>query len=193
MNSHDPQHLTADELDAFLTESSSPRVLSHLGTCPTCALMVESDARLVASLATLPYFDPPRGFEERVLLAASKVASARAAILTPRAKAARPRALMALVVGLGSIAAGFAWATLHPADAIRVSMPELQQAAQAAWLSLQASASHAATEPWFLSIRETVAAPGRALLFFLGGTGLYTVALTGFRRLMAEPTTDAGW
>lgn len=193
MKSHDSQHLTADELDAFLTESSSPRVLSHLGTCPACAVMVEADARLVAALATLPYFDPPRGFEERVLLAASKAASARAAIITPRAAAARPRALTALVVAGASMAAGFAWATAHPADAIRWSTPALQQSGHALWLSLQAAASGASAQPWFSSLRDTLAMPGRTLLFFIGGAGAYAIALTGFRRLMAEPATDAGW
>ncbi|HEY3933204.1 MAG TPA: hypothetical protein VGL65_01165 [Gemmatimonadales bacterium] len=193
MNSHDLQHLTADELDAFLTESSSPRVLSHLGTCPTCAVMVEADARLVAALATLPYFNPPRDFEERVLVAASRAASVRASIITPRAAAARPRALTALVVAGASMAAGFAWATAHPADAIRWSAPAFQQTGHALWLSLQAAATNATAQPWFSPIRDSVAMPVRTLLLFIGGAGAYAIALTGFRRLMAEPATDAGW
>ena len=67
MNAHDPKHLTADELDAFLTDSSSHLVASHLATCPACASMVEQDRRLIAMLAVLPISTPRSGFGDRVM------------------------------------------------------------------------------------------------------------------------------
>jgi hypothetical protein len=112
---------------------------------------------------------------------------------TPRSVAARRRAIGALLVTGGGIAAGFAWAAAHPADALRWSAPALQDTGHALWLSLQTVVANATEQPWFSSLRDTVGTPVRGLLIVAAAAGAYAIALMGLRRLMTEPATDAGW
>jgi predicted anti-sigma-YlaC factor YlaD len=195
MNAHDPKHLTADELDAFLTDSSSHLVASHLATCPACATMVERDGRLIAMLAALPYFDASAGFSDRVLrgITPRQALAAVPVLATPRSVAARRRAIGALLVAGGGMAAGFAWASAHPADALRWSAPALQDTGHALWLSLQTVVANATEQPWLSSLRDAVSTPARALFATAAVAGAYAVGLMGLRRLMTEPATDAGW
>ncbi len=195
MNAHDPKHLTADELDAFLTDSSSQLVASHLATCPACASMVEQDGRLIAMLRALPYFDASAGFSDRVMrgLAPRQAPAALPVPTTPRSVAARRRAIGALLLAGGSMAAVFAWASAHPADALRWSAPAMQDTGHTLWLSLQTVVANATEQPWFSSLRDTMATPVRALFLVSAAAGAYAIALMGLRRLMTEPATDAGW
>lgn len=196
MNSHDPQHLTTDQLDAFLTENRAPEAVSHLATCAACTEMVARDARVVAMLAALPYFDAAPGFAERVLggVTARAAAVAPAPVFsTPRAAAARKRALGALVLAGGGITAGLIWASANPADALSWSAPALRDTGHALWVSLQTVVANATEQTWFSSVRDAMATPTRALLFVGIAAGAYAVALLGLRRLMTEPATDAGW
>ena len=189
-------HLTADELDTFLTESATSSLMSHLATCRDCATMVERDGRLVRALAALPYFDAAPGFGERVMLGLPpRIAPAVVppSFATPRAIAARRRAIGALVLAGGGLAAGFVWAAAHPGDALRWSAPALQDAGQALWGSLQSVVANATEQPWFSSMRDSLATPARALFAVAGTAAAYAMALTGLRRLMTEPATNAGW
>ena len=196
MHPHHPNHLTADELDACLTESSSQLVTSHLATCPACAAMVDADARLVAVLAALPYFDRCPASQAgscRTSARRAQVAAVPAPATSGRALAARRRAIGAALLAGGGIAAGFVWAAAHPADALRWSTPALQNAGHTLWLSLQAVVANTTEQPWFASVRDTLATPSRALLVFAGVAGAYAIGLTGLRRLMTEPATHASW
>ena len=189
-------HLTADELDAFLTQSATSPLALHVATCPSCAEMVDWDGRLVRALGVLPYFDPATGFSDRVMRGLTpRLAQVTlpATTATPRAAAARRRAFGALVLVGGGMAAGFAWASAHPGDAVRWSGPALQDAGHALWTSLQSVVASATDQPWFSSVRDTMATPMRALLALAAVAGAYAIALTGLRRLMTEPATDAGW
>lgn len=196
MNPHDAKHLTADELDAFLTESSSHLVASHVATCLACAAMVERDRHLVGAMAALPYFTVPPGFSDRVMaqvaVASASVATA-VGISTPRSAAARRRALGAVLLAGGGIAAGFVWASAHPAAALRWSTPALQDAGHTLWVSLQTIVANATGQPWFSSVRDTLATPIRAFAATAGIAGAYAFGLMGLRRLMNEPETNASW
>ena len=190
-------HLTADELDSFLTKSAPPEAMSHLATCHECALMVERDLRVVRALAALPYFDAAPGLSDRVLRGlmprqAPPVLVA-ATGTSPRALAARRRAIGALVLAGGGLAAGFVWAAAHPGEALKWSGPAVQGAGHALWVSLQSVVANATEQPWFASVRDAMATPARALLALAGTAAAYAIALTGLRRLMTEPATDAGW
>lgn len=189
-------HLTADELDGLLDQQISPRVTSHLATCAECASMVERDRRVVQALAALPYYDAAPDFGDRVIRGITPRQAPAAVVVaerSPRAVAARRRAIGALVLAGGGLAAGFAWAATHPGEALRWSGPALQDSGHAVWQSLQSVVANATEQPWFPSVRDALATPVRALLAFAGITGCYAFALTGLRRLMTEPATDAGW
>ena len=99
-------HLTADELDSFLTQSAPPLLVSHIATCTSCAQMVERDLRVVRALAALPYFDPKAGFSDSVmrgLVPRTAQVPVLAAATSPRALAARRRTIGALVLAGGSL------------------------------------------------------------------------------------------
>jgi hypothetical protein len=196
MNSPNSQHLTTDQLDAFLTESATPAALSHIATCALCATMVQLDRQVVQSLSTLPYFDTTPGFSDRVMQGLTpRLAPVviTAAATSPRAVAARRRAIGLLVLATGGVAAGFVWAAWHPVDALRWSAPALQGVGHTLWLSLQSVVAHATEQPWFSSVRDATATPLRAFFALAGTAVAYAIALTGLRRLMTEPATDAAW
>jgi hypothetical protein len=96
------------------------------------------------------------------------------------------------VVSAG-IVAGFVWAGAHPAETLRWSGPALQDAGHTLWLSLQAIVANATEQPWFASMRDTLATPARALAALAGIAGAYAIGLLGLRRLMNEPATNASW
>ena len=197
MNPHDSEHLTADELDAFLTESSSNLAMSHLATCPECAAMVANDRRLVAALSALPRFEVTSGFPDRIMaqvaLPTAPVLAVAREVETARSVAARRRAFGAVLLAGGGIAAGFVWANAHPADALRWSAPAVQSAGHTLWLSLQTIVANATEQPWFSSVRDTLANPLQAFAVTAGAAGVYAIGLVGLRRLMNEPTTNASW
>jgi hypothetical protein len=196
MNSPDVSHLSAEALDAFHTDSATPEHLSHVATCALCATMVELDLQVVRSLGALPYFDAAPGFGDRVMQAITPYRAPLVvpdAVTSPRAVAARRRAIGLLVLATGGVAAGFAWAAWHPVDALRWSGPAFQDAGHALWLSLQSVVASVSAQPWFSAAHDAVATPGRAVVALLASAGAYAIALTGLRRLMTEPATDAAW
>jgi hypothetical protein len=189
-------HLTADELDDFLADKSPQSITSHVATCPACASMVARDRKLLAMLAALPPLPVPAEFSDRVMAQVS-VAGAPVVVAavapTPRSLAARRRAVGAALVVSGGIVAGFIWAGAHPAESLRWSGPALQDAGHSLWLSLQAIVANATEQPWFASVRDTLATPAGALAALAGFAGTYAIGLLGLRRLMNEPATHASW
>lgn len=190
-------HLTADELDALLTGTPTGRVTSHLATCPPCQDMVALDRAVVAALGTLPPFDPAPGFEGRVMARVtvrSPLIEGRLVLpRSPRETAARRRvAIGGLVLG-GVLAAGFAWAAANPDAAAGLTTPALRDLGETLWVSVQGLSANAMEQPWFGAVRDALATPARALPAVAGVIALYSAALVGFRRLLAEPATDAGW
>ena len=191
----DLHHLTADDLDALVTDQSSPSLVSHLATCAACARMVAADRALLMQLASLPSFDPTIGFPERVMAGIALPAThpLPMPVDSARAVAARRRAIGALALAGGTVVAGFAWATIHPSEAVRWSAPAVQGAGHALWVSLQHVVAGAIEQPWFATLRDAVTTPARALLVSGAIAGAYALALLGLRGLMTEPATDAGW
>ena len=193
MNSH---HLTADELDSFLSRICSETVTSHVATCPECAMMVERDRRLLAALSALPQFAPSPVFGEAVLSRIAAIPAPAVAVSGPdtaRSQAARRRALGAMLVVGSGVAAGFVWANAHPADALSWSAPALRDFGHTMWLSLQGIVANATEQPWFATLRDTLGTPIRALALVAGTAAAYAIGLVSLRRLMTEPATNASW
>ena len=192
MNAPDLLHLTADELDALLEGAGSARVTSHLETCATCLAMVELDRRLVGALSALPALDPRPGFADRVMAKVTVAPALSPAPLvapTPRSIAARRRALGGSLLAGGSLVAAFAWAIANPAAALDTVAP----AFQGLWVSLQNLVSSGSAQSWSAQLVGAFGSPGKMLLALVAISGVYVVALTGFRRLLTDPVTDARW
>ena len=191
-------HLSTDELDEILATRGSERATSHVATCAECAALVHADRELIAALATLPSFAVAPDFADQVMAridVAVPVAAASPGLSsgTTRSLAARRRAIGALLLAGGGIAAGFFWASAHPADALRWSSPALENTGHTLWLSLQTLVANTTEQPWFASLRDTLATPLRGLLLVTGAAAAYAIGLVGLRRLMTEPATNASW
>lgn len=194
--SHSPvEHLSADELDALMIGATPARAMSHLATCPECQTMRELDARLVAALSALPTYEPSTVFGDRVMAKVSLLPATTvvARPRTAREQSARRRVFVGAALTTGAVAAGFAWAIAHPGAALGFANPALADAGQGIWDTVQTIAANAVEQPWFGTVRETLATPSRAFPLLVGLAGAYALALTGLRRLLAEPATDAGW
>jgi hypothetical protein len=192
MSDPSPNHLTEDELDALLLGAGSPRAMSHLATCTSCAAMRALDTRLVTALGTLPMWEPAAGFSNRVMARVSihPVVVAQPLPLTARERSARRRVVVASLAAGSALAAGFVWAVAHPAAAaFGWSTPALADAGQSLWVTLQSVAE----QPWLNSIRGTLTTPARAFPVLVGALGAYALALVGLSRLLTEPATDARW
>jgi hypothetical protein len=192
---HDRNHLTADELDAFLLNESSALATSHVATCTACAEMVARDARVVAALRALPTFEPSMLFSANVMARVTVAVPGALPVATESARSlsARRRVFAGLGLAATGLAGGFAWAATHTADAVRWSRPVMDGAGHAAWTSLQRVVGAAIEQPWFGAVRDTLATPSHALLATAGIAGAYALALVGLRRLMTEPATDGNW
>ena len=195
MSDPSPTHLTEDELDALLAGAGSPRVMSHLATCASCAAMRELDTSLIPALAALPMWEPAAGFPDRVMARVSihPIVVAQPLPLTARERSARRRGVVASLATLGALAAGFVWAVAHPAATLGWSTPALADAGQSLWVTLQGVAASTADQPWFSSVRGTLTTPARAFPVLVGALGAYALALVGLSRLLTEPATDARW
>jgi hypothetical protein len=157
--------------------------------------MFELDRRLVGMLSALPTLSPSMEFEARVMAQVNvgPAISLVPAAPSPRELAARRRVLAGALVTGGALAAGFAWAAANPTAALGAVAPTLRQAGETLWSSLQTVAANATEQPWFGSLTDTLASPGKALLVLVAVGGVYALALTGFRRLLTDPAADARW
>ena len=192
-------HLTTDELDALHAQRCPESIASHVATCAECATLVERDRRLIAALAALPQFNVPVGFSDRIMAqvalpaAVAAVSATSVDLPTPRSRAARRRAIGAAILASGAVGVACVWAGGHSAEALRWSAPAVQGAGHTLWLSLQTVVVNATGQPWFSSLRDTLATPARALAVLAGVAGVYALGLLGLRRLLTEPATHASW
>jgi hypothetical protein len=190
-------HLSADELDALQFGSGGDRAMSHVETCADCRVLVGRDARVLALLAALPAWEPRPGFAERIIAGLDRSVMvqlpASASGETDRSRSARRRVLIGGLVTGGIVAGGFAWAAANPGAALGLATPALQDVGQTLWLSLRGVTANALEQPWFGTVRDTLASPTRIVpALVIVGTA-YLAALVGLRRLLTRPAADAGW
>jgi hypothetical protein len=193
MHQPDTRHLSADELDAVHAGARSDRIASHLATCAVCVEIVELDQRLLGILTTLPTWEPTPGFADRVMaqVAVGRDVAIAARARTPREVAARRRIAAVAVFAGSAVVGGFVWAGAHPAAALSWSAPALRDTGHSLWLWLQTVVTNISEQSWFGGVRDALATPARALPVLIVTAGVYGVALTGFRRLLSEPPTNA--
>ena len=60
-------HLSADEIDAWLTGAPEPEVQQHLEHCRSCLELVQADREIVEQIRALPLMSPSEDFADRVM------------------------------------------------------------------------------------------------------------------------------
>jgi hypothetical protein len=194
MHEHQQDHLTPDDLDALLSESSAAPVSLHLESCRDCRELLEAERTLVGLLDEMPRFDPAPGFGDRVMARVNVPDPfALRALRTLRGKVAVSRrslvfATSLVVVLVATMGGSVAWSLANQEFFAAVGTSVAGEAARWFWLGLQALASNLVEQPWYEDALNVVGTPARLALFSGMASLLYLSGVLALRRLMALPT-----
>jgi hypothetical protein len=178
------QHLTADDLDAWLAGALHQEGRNHLWACTECRQLADAERALVYRLEQLPLFQPGARFEERVMAEVAIPKSWRSRIFASRRSVALAAGLGSLVVG--SMGASVAWSLTHQDTLAALGTWATTVATQWTLAAAQGVGSRILAQPWVLELRSA-ASPGRIAALTAGATALYTGGLFAMRRLLALP------
>lgn len=198
MSSLPSAHLSADDLDAFLSNAASPAAQEHVAFCDVCRSVVQADRILVAALHGLPALAPSGVFADRVMaqVRIADPAPIVAPLPWPRRLVADRRLRAAAAVTLTAMAASVAW-TAGNRELFDTWTQQLWQDG-GRWVlgTLQTMASAVAQQPWYAAVSEFLASPIRAGGVIAGVLGIWAGGVMALRRLVmipAGPVPDARW
>lgn len=181
-------HLTAEDLDQWVTGGLPVAREGHLRGCPECQALADQEKLLVLRLERLPLFDPQAGFADRVLDRVElPVTSLRGALRLWKGRLERQPMAVAAVAGVavllgGSLAASAAWAAGNQ-DLITGAGQWVLALGQS-WFWTGVGTLEA--QGWYQALREAFT-PARAAVAGAGITALYTAGVLMLRRLIALP------
>ena len=186
-------HLSADEIDSWLSGNLSQEWQQHLDQCHDCLERVRAEREIVEQIAALPLMGPDTGFADRVMASVivpdpfairSLQATQRRLFATKRSLALA--ASLALLL-LGSMAGSIAWSLSHQDTLASIGNWLLAQGGQVAWLSLRGLASNLIEQPWYGTVRSLVGNPIHLAAGSALATTVYLVGVLALRRLLALP------
>jgi hypothetical protein len=178
------QHLTADDLDAWLAGALHQEGRTHLWACAECRQLADAERALVYRLEQLPLFQPGARFEEQVMAKVALPKSWRSRIFASRRTVALAASLGSLVVG--SMGASVAWSLTHPDTLAALGTWATTVTTQWTLAAAQGVGSRILAQPWVLELRSA-ASPGRIVALAAVATAFYTGGLVAMRRLLALP------
>jgi hypothetical protein len=187
-------HLTADEIDAWLSGALRPEWQRHLERCPTCMEQARIEREIADQIAALPLMSPSEGFADRVM--ASVVIPDPFAIRALQARRRRlfgTRRSLAFAAGLAlflvaSMAGSIVWTLGNQEILASTGSWLLSQGSEAAWLGLRGLASNFIEQPWYDSLKLLLENPARLALVSAVATFAYLGGVFALRRLLAVPT-----
>jgi hypothetical protein len=179
------EHLSADDLDLWLTGTLHATGRAHLLACGDCRRLADAERTLVFRLERLPLFQPAARFEERVMAQVALPAKPwRARIFATRRSTALAAGIGALV--LGSMGTSVLWSMGHQETLTAMGTWATSAATQWTLAAAQDIGARILSQPWALDLRAA-ATPGRIAALAAIGTALYTGGLLALRRLLALP------
>lgn len=190
MSPRPPAHLSADDLDLFLTDSASPEALQHVAFCDACRATVQADRLLVAGLHRLPPLAPREGFSERVMAGVTVVQPAPLVVALPwyRRLAGNRRALATAAGTVLAMGASAAWTAANRELLDGWIQLVSTQGTEWLWTSLQAGVATIADQAWYAPLRDLVVSPVRATAVAATGLLVSAASLVALRRLTAIPS-----
>jgi hypothetical protein len=160
-------HLSADEVENWLSGTLDAERSRHLDLCPECFDLAQVEREIVEQLSALPSLGPSAGFADRVM-ASVRIADpfALRSLQTVRQRIFATRRSLAIAAGLvlalvGSMAASVAWTLANQDVLASVGDWVLMQSTQAGWVALRGLASNFIEQPWYESARALAGHPGR--------------------------------
>lgn len=188
------QHLSADDIDAWLAGTLTPALQHHVEQCQLCLEQLRAEWEIADQLAALPLLSPAPGFADRVMASVSipDPFAIRSLQATRRRLVATPKSLalaasLAIVL-LGSMTWSIVWSLTNQQTLASVGSWLLSQAGQALWLGVRGLASNFMEQPWYAGVRALVENPGRLALVSALASLTYLGGIVALRRLLAPPT-----
>ncbi len=186
-------HLTADEIDSWLSGNLSQEWQQHLDHCQACLERVRVEREIVDQIAALPLMSPAAGFSERVMASVSipdpfairSLQATQRRLFATRKSVALAASLTILL--LGSMAGSIAWSLSHQDTLASLGNWLLAQGGQMAWLSLRGVASNLIEQPWYGTARSLLGNPIHLAAGSALATTVYLVGVLALRRLLALP------
>lgn len=186
-------HLTADEIDSWLSGNLSQEWQQHLDRCQACLERVRVEREIVDQIAALPLMSPATGFAERVMASVSipdpfairSLQATQRRVFATRRSVALAASLAILL--LGSMAGSIAWSLSHQDTLASIGNWLLAQGGQIAWLSLRGVASNLMEQPWYGTARSLLGNPIHLAAGSAVATTVYLVGVLALRRLLALP------
>ena len=192
------QHLSADEIDAWLAGTLPSALQRHAEQCQLCLEQLRAEREIADQLAALPLLSPTPGFADRVMASVSipDPFAIRSIQATRRRLLATPKSLALAaslaVVLLGSMTWSIAWSLAHQQTLASIGSWLLAQAGQVLWLGLRGLASNFMEQPWYAVVRTLVENPGRLALVSGLASLAYLGGIVALRRLLAPPSQSVG-
>lgn len=189
------EHLTGDDLDAWVTGTLPVQREAHLRGCPQCQALADQERVLVMRLEALPLFDPRPGFADRVMdrvdVPVSSIADAWR--LWHRRVFANPvgvgiAAGAAVLLG-GSVAASAAWAAGNQDMITGAGTWLMAHGQQWFWQGVGMATAMLDQQSWYPSVRAALT-PGRIAALGAASAGLYAAGLIALRRLLSLPRSQ---
>jgi hypothetical protein len=183
-------HLSADDLDLFLTDSATSEALQHVSFCDACRATVQADRLLVAGLHRLPTLAPRDGFAERVMAGVTLAQPVPVVPTLPwyRRLAQNRRALATAAGAVLAMGASAAWTGANRELLDGWIQLASTQGTEWLWRSLQAGGAAIADQAWYAPLRDLVLSPVRATAVAATGLLVSAASLVALRRLTAIPS-----
>jgi hypothetical protein len=184
-------HLSADEIDVWLTGALPRGREAHLDGCAQCLEAARAEREIVDQLVSLPLMSPAAGFADRVMASVVVADPFSLRALRRRVFASRRSLAIAATLALallGSMAASIGWSLAHQQTLAAIGSWVVAQGSQAAWLGLRGVASSFLEQPWYEELRLLLANPGRLALASVLAFLTYAGGVLALRRLLALPT-----
>jgi hypothetical protein len=189
-------HLSAEDLESWVTGSLPVRREAHLRACAECQALADAERVLVMRLEALPLFDPRPDFADRVIARVElPVTSLAGAWRMWRGRIARDPITIGVAAGVaallgGSIAASATWAAGHQELILGTGRWLLTQGQQLFWQGVGVGTALLEQQPWYGAARAALT-PGRVAALAGGVAALYAGGVIMLRRLLALPSPEA--
>ena len=188
------QHLSPDEIDAWLAGTLAQEWQHHLDHCQTCLERARSEQEIVEQISALPLLSPAAGFADRVMAAVTvpdpfairSIQATRRRVFATKKSFAFAASLALLLVG--SMAGSIVWTLANQETLASLGGWLMTEGGQLAWLSLRGMASNLIEQPWYGDIRTLAENPVRLALTSALATSVYLGGVLALRRLLALPT-----
>jgi hypothetical protein len=188
------EHLSPDDIDAWLAGHPGSAAQAHVDACEACREVAVADRELIEQLRALPIFAPSALFADQVMAAVAlpdpfalrSLDTARRRLFATRRSLALAATLAVVVVA--SMAASVAWSLAHRDTIAAAGTWLTATAGQWLWTALRSAASSATEQPGYGMVRDLAATPARLAALSALVSLTYLGGLLALRKLMTLPS-----